>query len=601
MNNSPLKSPVSKTLMYSASFLLVLMLGALLLQVGFPARYIGLLMISFLIGGYLFSGIVCSTMQFPTYLTANRTIRSFSSGQSLATGMVSSGIFIFLAGQIYGTGVDALASFSGWILGAALITVLFASAITRSKTTTLPSLIHSEKGAKASRFTSVIIIILACSPLLILQFTIAGMLTESFFGMQKNNGIFLMAFTIGSCLLLGGIQSLTFMRMLAYPVIAIAFITPVAMIAYKFTGNPFPQFAYGTGALQPIMEIDREILAAGFDKASKPFSLTSSSPPDFIAYLSIMVCLACGLAAMPHLLQHFTTIEKPLEARKSSIWGMALLILIITAVPAYAAFFRLDIYTILLGLQLSDLPEDVPWLFNLSGGGRLQAIAICGEFITSLDDAITACGKTSEYFLAAQDITVNPSLMVLTSAILNDLPDMATWLLATGALLAVWSTGDGLALSMANILSNDGYVTMFKTRMPQVSKLFISRVCLILFVTGFGFISAIFSFDPQLLFEAGFALSAAAIFPALVMRIWNKNSRSGFITIGMITGFGLTVILSVLILYGIDFKPLSGDELQITLSAKTTRASLMPAGLIGLMASFAIMFAMPFIERIFKS
>ena len=53
----------SLTGMFLASFLLVLLFGAFLLQVGLNSGYIGLLMLSFLMGVYVFSGIFAKTMR----------------------------------------------------------------------------------------------------------------------------------------------------------------------------------------------------------------------------------------------------------------------------------------------------------------------------------------------------------------------------------------------------------------------------------------------------------------------------------------------------------------------------------------------------------
>ena len=193
--------------MYAASFLLCIFFGALLKQIGTPGNYVNLMMFALIVGGYIFTGMFAKTMILPVFQTADRTGRAFYIGQSLAAGLISSGVFIFLAGDFYTTGTDALTVFSGLILGVALMTVLFAAPVNRSTDTTLVSLIVPRDGSKLNRLFILAVIIIASMALLYVQLSAVGMVSETYFDIPRNVSILLAALAIGFCLIMGGIQS----------------------------------------------------------------------------------------------------------------------------------------------------------------------------------------------------------------------------------------------------------------------------------------------------------------------------------------------------------------------------------------------------------
>lgn len=587
LNRSPLTTTLSMSVMCLISYGLVLLFSAFLLQVGIQAVYIGILMLTFIFGTYIFSGMFGKTMRLGEFLNTAKHASPYHGGQSLAAGLISSGVFIFLAGQIYQDGTNALAGFSGWVLGACLMVVLFATPVNRTDRPTLSGLLVSGENGKGLRLIALVVILAVSAPLLMMQFEMAAYIGNVFLGMSRDNSIIIMSVAICLCLLLGGIQSLSIIRTLAYPVIAIAFLTPVILIAYKITGNPFPQFAYGIGALQPIAEIDREIFETGFAETDNLFSLTKNHGSDLLGYIATLLCIALGTSCMPHLLQHFSTLKTSEQAQKAGIWGVVLFLLVLTAIPAFAAFYKINIYTSLLGLQLSDLEVEAPWIFSVSGEASFNAIAICGEYVASYDQVLRACGGDAEYFLSSKDITVNPSLLVLSTAILNELPYMTTWLLVTGALIAIWSTADGLVFAIANTFCHDGYANVIRPNAPQSMRLFIIRFLLIFTVAMFAIFTLGISPDPQVMFESSFALATAALFPALLISVWTKDATNRELSYGMAVGLLVCLTLLVLAVIGFDGASNSGDELKLTFDASVEKPTLMTAGLIGMLSSFA--------------
>ncbi len=588
MQKPPLNSSASLTLMYSASFLLCIFFGALLKQIGTPGNYVNIMMFALIVGGYIFSGMFAKTMILPVFKNADRTGKAFYMGQSLAAGAISSGVFIFLSGDFYTNGTDALTLYSGLILGIALMTVLFAAPINRSNSSTLPSLFTHADGSKFIKFMVLIIVVTTSVLLLYVQLSAIGMVSEAFFSIPEKIAILITVFTIGFCLIMGGMQSLSIIRMLAYPILLIAFIAPAIWVAYKLTGNPIPQLSFGTGALRTIAEIDQEMINAQFSTKEEIFNFTKDGLNfDFFNHFAALLCIAFGTASMPHLLQHFRTLPKATHARKTGVWGLGFVLLIITAIPAIAAFIKLDIYTALLGLQLSDLQQEGSWLFDLNKNGA-SIISICGEYVTNTAQTISACGNAGDYFLTSNDIGVNPDMMLLASGVINELPDLVTTLLATGALLAIWSTVDGLILVCANALAEDGYRSFFRPKSPMGSRLFVTRVFLILMLTLSAYLVLNVNLDSRFVFAACFALLTACLFPALIFKIWTKDFSQPSIVTGLIIAFLLTSSMLWLSHFGLDLIAKNGDEFAFRIPVITDEVTPLSMGLIGMIVSLCI-------------
>ena len=589
MQKPPLKSAASVISMFIASFLLCVLFGAILKQVGTPGNYVNLLLLASVIGAYVFSGIFGKTMRLSVFQTADQTATPFYSGQSLAAGVISSGIFVFLAGGFYVTGTDALAIFSGFILGIALMTILFSAAINRSEATTIAGFLQPAGQGKLSRLVALVIVLICCALLLHAQFFMIGFLGEAFFGISKSVSILIASLSIGLCILFGGIQSLSLARMLAFSLLASILLFVVAWISFQVTGNPIPQLAFGTGALQAISEIDNDMMDAGLATREEIFDITTDGLQlDIFNHLAVLVSLACGIAAMPHLLQHFRTVPKPVSARRTGLWGLVLVIVVISAIPPVAAFAKLDVYTSLLGLQVSQLGVEAEWIFPLSGLGNHPTITLCGDVVSTAADAIAACGQGEAYFLSPKDISINQDMLMLSSAALNELPELMTAVLATGAMIAIWSTADGLVLVMSNTIAQDGYGFASRPRSPLGVRLFMTRFFIIVVVICSAIASLIFPADAQVLVTAGLALSAASLFPALVLRVWLPKITCSQILWGMIAGFLFTGSLLAYTQLGLDFIPNTGDEARLAIPLVTDQIQPMSTGLIGMIANFIV-------------
>lgn len=261
--------------------------------------------------------------------------------------------------------------------------------------------------------------------------------------------------------------------------------------------------------------------------------------------------------------------------------------IIITTIPAVAAFVKLDIYSSLLGLQLLELEQEASWLFELNENGT-SIISICGAFITNASQAISACGQSVEYFISSKDISINADMLLLSSSALHGLPVLATTLLATGALLAIWSTADGLIFVCANALAEDGYRSLIRPKSPMGTRLFMSRIFLLAVIILSAFLVLYVEIDPRFVFSVCFALLTASLFPALICKLWLKNFSQSEIIMGAFLGFVLTSSMLCLSHFGLDFIANNGDEIIFSIPQITNEIQPLSMGFIGIILSFGV-------------
>ena len=196
------------------------------------------------------------------------------------------------------------------------------------------------------------------------------------------------------------------------------------------------------------------------------------SPLNFFA---IIMCMMVGTASLPHILMRYFTTPSVREARQSVAWSLLFIFLLYFSAPAYAAFSKLEVYTNIIGRDLTAIR---PWLFNW---GELGLIQICGKNAASIDAIVAACKAIAGHpgVVRLQDFVINTDVIVLSTPEIAGLPYVISGLVAAGGLAAALSTADGLLLAIANALSHDVYYKMIDPNAPTVRRLIIARVLLL--------------------------------------------------------------------------------------------------------------------------
>ncbi len=588
--NPPLKTVGNLAVMYIASFALVVFFAITLQQIGAPVHYGATLMVSFLATTWLFAGFFAGTMRLSVFHRAHEAGAAPQVGQAVAAGLISSMVYLLLPGEFYQSGLDALAIYFGWMLGAVFLAILAAPTYASARTVTLTELLVNRDSSMAMRIMCLLAVVICSLLLALVQFQAIGRVGELLLGIPGPIVVSVSAAVICICILFGGLQSLSITRAMIYPVIAIAFLTPLVWLSAKLVGFPIPQFSFGAAALQPVSEIDAELLKAGFATAEEMFSMTSKGQQlDSFNFVALILCIAAAIAAMPHLVQHFGVLGGRAKARRSGVFAVLFLFIVISAAPAAAAFTKLELYSSLLGLQLFDLPINAEWLFEAGNISAASLVSLCGEHPRSLEQVISACGGSEEHILSVQDIGVELDMAMFAMATLGDLPMIVKMLLATGALAALWSTADGALFAAANTLSEDGYFKNFQTKSPLGIRLFIARITILtltvlvaagaVWMNGYG----------RFLFDCAFAIGASVLFPLLLMKSLKLPVTPTCQLAAMTGGMIVTIVLLLLTSVGMDMQFGTGDEFVASIPFLTDSLLPINSGFLGMMVAFTFL------------
>lgn len=244
-------------------------------------------------------------------------------------------------------------------------------------------------------------------------------------------------------------------------------------------------------------------------------------------FLALVFCLMLGTASLPHVLTRFYTTHNVAQARSSVTWTLFFILLLYLTVPALAVLVKYEIFHNLVGIPFDKLPL---WITQWS---RVDATLL------SVSDI------NRDGILQLAEISISSDIVMLATPEIAGLPYVISGLVAAGGLAAALSTADGLLLTIASALSHDLY---FKTVSPTASvirRVTISKVMLLIVAAAAAYTAAQKPGEIIFMVSAAFSLSAATLFPALVLGIFWRRANAWGAVAGMLTGMSVTVYYMV--------------------------------------------------------
>ena len=526
---------------YTGGFLAFIILLAVLEQMGVPNKILGYLFVFFTLAVYAIIGVLSRTAQVSEYYVAGRSVPALYNGMATGADWMSAASFVGMAGTLFLLGYDGLAWVLGWTGGFVLVSILIGPYLRKFGAYTVPDFLAFRYGGNFARGLGVIVLVACSFTYVTAQIYGTGLIASRFLGMQFELAVFAGLVGILVCSMLGGMRAVTWTQVAQYIVLIIAYLTPIVILSTAKYGLPIPQLTYGQ-AIADITAREQQMLAAGLATvaALKPHiePFINYTPLNFFA---IIMCMMVGTASLPHILMRYFTTPSVREARQSVAWSLLFIFLLYFSAPAYAAFSKLEVYTNIIGRDLTAIR---PWLFNW---GELGLIQICGKNAGSIDAIVAACKAIAGHpgVVRLQDFVINTDVIVLSTPEIAGLPYVISGLVAAGGLAAALSTADGLLLAIANALSHDVYYKMIDPNAPTVRRLMIARVLLLIVAVVAAATAATKPADILAMVGWAFSLAMAGNFPALVMGVWWKRATATGAVCGIIAGFGLCLFYLV--------------------------------------------------------
>lgn len=524
--------------LYTGGFFGFIILVGILEQLGVGQKYLGYMFMGLTIIVYAFIGIVSRTTDVGEYYVAGRSVPAFYNGMATGADWMSAASFIGMAGSLYLLGYDGLAFVLGWTGGYVLVAVLIAPFLRKFGAYTVPDFLAARYGGNGARLMGVIVL-LACSfTYVVAQIFGTGLIAQRFLDMDFTVAVYVGLLGILVCSMLGGMKAVTWTQVAQYIVLIVAYLIPVVWMSAKKFGLPIPQLTYGQ-ALSSISQLEQEFVQKGLATQASlntthtaPFSRYSPAN-----YFWLIFCLMVGTASLPHVLMRYFTTPSVRDARQSVAWSLLFIFALYFTAPAYAAFSKLEVYSTLIGKNISDLPV---WVYSW---GKLGLITICGKAASSAAVVAESCKALAGHagVLRLQDFGINPDVVVISTPEIAGLPYVITGLVAAGGLAAALSTADGLLLALANALSHDIYYKMINPNAPTKQRLIISRVLLVVVAIAAAWTASQRPADILAMVAWAFSLAAGGLFPALVLGVWWKRTTKQGAVLGMAAGFFATL------------------------------------------------------------
>ncbi len=526
---------------YTGGFIGFIILLAILEQVGVPNRILGYLFVFFTLAVYAVIGVMTRTAQISEYYVAGRRVPAFYNGMATGADWMSAASFVGMAGTLFLLGYDGLAWVLGWTGGFVLVSILIGPYLRKFGAYTVPDFMSFRYGGNFARFLAVVVLVCCSFTYVTAQIYGTGLIASRFLGMPFEIAVFAGLVGILLCAMLGGMRAVTWTQIAQYIVLIVAYLTPIVILSTKHYGIPIPELTYGA-AIAEIIAREQQMLQTGLATAAslkphiQPF--INYSPLNFFG---IIFCMMVGTASLPHILMRYFTTPSVREARQSVAWSLLFIFLLYFSAPAYAAFSKLEVYTNIIG---RDLTQVRPWLFNW---GELGLIQICGKNAASIDAIVAACKAIAGHpgVVRLQDFVINTDVIVLSTPEIAGLPYVISGLVAAGGLAAALSTADGLLLAIANALSHDVYYKMLDPNAPTIRRLTVARVLLFFVAVASAALAATKPGDILAMVGWAFSLAMAGNFPALVMGVWWKRTTATGAVAGIIAGFGLCLFYLV--------------------------------------------------------
>jgi len=238
-------------------------------------------------------------------------------------------------------------------------------------------------------------------------------------------------------------------------------------------------------------------------------------------FLTLVLCLMVGTAALPHILMRFYTTPSVKEARRSVFFSLFFIFLLYFTAPALAVLVKYDVYHNLVGSSFASLP------------GWVAAWAKVDPTLMNIADL------NGDGLVQLAEIVIGGDLIVLATPEIAGLPYVISGMVAAGGLAAALSTADGLLLTIANALSHDVYYKVIDPNASTSRRIVIAKSLLLVVALIAAYVTSLKPGDILFLVGAAFSLAASAFFPALVLGVfWRRANKLGAI-IGMLAGLGI--------------------------------------------------------------
>lgn len=499
--------------------------------------------------GIAFWSRAASTREF---YVAGGGVHPIINGMATAADWMSAASFLSVAGLIAFAGRDGSVYIIGWTGGFVLLALLLAPYLRKFGRFTVPEFIGDRYYSNAARVVAVICLLLISFTYIAGQMRGVGIVFSRFLEVDINTGVVVGMAIVFVYAVMGGMKGITYTQVAQYCVLIFAFLVPAVFLSIMWTDNPIPQLGFGSrlndgSGLTVLQKLDQVTTELGF-------SAYTQSNRSLIDSVAIVAALMIGTAGLPHVIVRFFTVPRVSDARRSAGWALAFICVMYTTIPAVAVFARLNLSESVNETPYASAPA---WVKNWENTGLIAwqdknddgiiQYRAGAPFAPAKPEFTAERGRHGERLLRnapsanANEIYVDPDIMVMANPEIAGLPGWVIGLIAAGAIAAALSTAAGLLLVISSSVSHDLLKRTFAPNISERAELRLARLAAVAAIL----VSGWFGINPPAFVAQtvafAFGLAAATLFPAIVLGIFSKRVNQPGAVAGMLAGLVFTL------------------------------------------------------------
>ena len=486
---------------------------------------------------YIIIAIVSRAGSTKEFYVAGGGINPIANGMATAADWMSAASFLSMTGLIAFMGFSGGQYLMGWTGGYVLLALLLAPYLRKFGKFTVPDFIGERYYSKNARLVALICALFVSFTYVVGQMKGVGVAFARFLNVPFDTGVLIGIGIVFFYAVLGGMKGITYTQVAQFCVLIFAFTVPAIFISLQMTGNPIPQFGFGskgTDGVYLLEKLNQLSVDLGFD------AYTKVNKGNLINMFFITGALMFGTAGLPHVIVRFFTVPRVKDARISAGWALLFIAILYTTAPAVAVFARTNLINTLSETPYKNAPS---WFSNWEKTGLLTFDDKNG------DGKIQYVSDTTN-----NELKVDQDIIVLANPEIADLPPWVIGLVVAGGLAAALSTAAGLLLVISTSISHDLLKNYLRPNISEKGELFAARVAIAVAVVAAGLAGLNPPGFVAQVVALAFGLAASSFFPAIILGIFDKRmNREGAVS-GMITGILFTAT------YIIYFKPQLGGS-----------------------------------------
>ena len=430
------------------------------------------------------------------FYVAAKQVHPVLNGMATGADWMSAASFISMAGLISFLGRDGAMYLMGWTGGYVLLAMLLAPYLRKYGKYTVPMFVGERYYSQTARVVAVICAIFVSFTYVAGQMRGVGVVFSRFLEVPINTGVMIGMGIVFIYAVLGGMKGITYTQVAQYCVLITAYLIPAIFISIMLTGNPIPQFGYGSQLSENGMQLLGTSGGYLLDKLNEiqmelGFSAyTSGGSKSTIDVFMITFALMVGTAGLPHIIIRFFTTPTIRGARASAGWALLFIAILYTTAPAVASFARLNMIHTLNNKSYTEAPS---WFKNWektglvawkdkNGDGKIQ-YAKGNAFKGKIAFEANAVGPYGERVVSTPldeksttELYIDRDIMVLANPEIAKLPAWVIALVAAGGLAAALSTAAGLLLVIASAFSHDLIKNVISPGISEKGELIAARI-----------------------------------------------------------------------------------------------------------------------------